>query len=1728
MLERLGSGEATEVYKVKDIVGGRVLALKTLISGAPREAETRLSREFYYLSRFSHTGIVTVHDFGSTPDHRPFFTMEHFPGVPVTAFFSGSRNIETLIAVAVQVLQALDSIHAQGLIHCDLKPQNILVRETDDRCETKLLDFGFAEQVSLADGTEPRGTLGYIAPEVFKGGDADARADLYSLGIVLYEILTGFGPSREKNLRNWLKMQYHTDLEPPRKINPDIPETLESLLVALTRREPERRPRSAAAVIEMLAGKAPEAVPTGTRRYLMAPGFVGRTAQIDQLRELLDAAGKGKAGAVCISGERGVGKSRLLSEFRFLAQLEGATLLRFEPVSLGARPQSLVEALISHLRIHSPGALPLPGADGWAEGASEESKYRVFETVTQRLKELCDSDRVEHSLVLLVDDFESFDPSSLEFLRYLVFSLGGERLLVAVAGLKEKRFIDLIAEFERRECFRHIVLPPMEADEVRSLVGSLLGDVTYADRLVEWLVSVTGGNPLFVIETVHALIEKEILSQRGTRWVLNLDELEAYRVPATVTDVVRDRLAKLADDELEILRVGAAAAGPFTLEFLRAVLGIEEKTLFSAIGRLKALGLLRSYASEGEGCFIIASKILEAVLTEGQSVEQRRDCHRRVALALELLYPEKQDRLLFDLAHHYGQAGISDRAYAYSIKAGQRAREFQLWEQALAFYEAALALPAQIPSAREKAELIETVGSLRELTGRFPEAIDSFKQGMSIVVSDRDLAADSLLLARFLRRLGTVHQKQDKNAEAISFFNQALSMLREKGSVAHINLLNDLGWSHCVAGEFDRAEDLLTQSLQLVEKLRHQKSAQYGELSARTLYYFSVLAAARRDRVLALQLAERSLAMYESRGDDHNTGKVSQFIATLWLQRGSADKAREYYERQLATQRRSGDVDFLMHSLHGLGVIYLEEGTWAKAYDCFAEALGYAERMGDSATMADLNSNLGTVCDERGDWAAADAHYAAALALHERLVQPRPADRAVALANLAELRSKQGDQTEAERLLDTAAGLTARVADPGLQLHLAVGRARLGLRAERFDVARRELAAAFGIARRERNARNLAVLYTLAAELRLATDDARRAAADAVRALRLLNDQPGSKEYAVALRVSGLANCVLDLTERGTQEVRRSIELLRERGSQYELALSLMASVQALTKQSRSDSGVDLFKISFSFRPVPQREINEAIDNLREAQNLFRTLGARGDAQRADELMNRVTQVSATIQLKAKERGEYLKVFYNLSELISMDLEKDDFAERILDLIIEVTRAERGLLFLVNENRLVPAAQRGVDKATLEDAESISRSVLQKVKRRGELIIAGDASSDSRFSMSNSVMLNKIRSLLCVPLRNEDKVIGTIYLDSRVNAHLFLEEDKNLLTSVSNLLAATIDRSVAFKKLQDDMSAVRADILEDAATGCFLGRSKAIQEVYRLIERIGPSDATVLLTGETGTGKGVIARLIHSKSGRRGKRFVSVDCGTLTETLLESELFGHVRGAFTGAVKDKEGLFETADGGTIFLDEISNTSLSVQAKLLAVLEDKVIRRVGETQIRRVDVRLICATNRDLERDVREGRFRQDLFYRMNVVAIDVPPLRKRTSDIPQLANYFVKRYSVQLNKPVSGFDDQVLKAFANYSWPGNVREFQNVIERAVIMTQNKRIGIEDLGEQFQSLADETTGDNGRRRVLEKDQVIAALKETGGNVSKAAELLQTHRRQLQRLIRRYHIERMNLT
>ena len=1753
ILTFLGEGDITEVYKVKDLVGNRVLAMKIAKHPVTKEIELRINQEFFHLSRFNHPGIVAPFDYGLAQDKRPYFTMEYIDGLPINRFFKGYSD--DLLLVLIQILKALDTIHNQGLIHCDLKPQNILICRisqspisdhnlaTNHDFKIKLLDFGFADSLNLETQT-PRGTLGYIAPEIFKGTGADARADLYSLGMVIYEVITGRGPSTEKDLRSWLRTQYYSNLPTPQELDSNIPESFSNLVMRLIQRDAFRRPISALEVIESIGAiaKLPQSLLVGVSKgeeenlFLSASSFIGREKQLMDLKNKLELVRRAKGQLVFLTGERGVGKSRLLQEFKFIAKLEGATIFTLTQASIGARPPSLIEDLLTHLSVYNSQDSKDSIRNAYSEAIeeelnSEENKFQNFEIVVNRLRQLVNSPKINHSLLILIDNFELFDPASIEFLRYLGFSIKNDRIFIITSCLNEQRILDLSREFNTKEFFTHIALEALSQLESEQLTKAILGNFSKVSELSSWLFSNTGGNPLFIIEALYSLLDNKIVRLEHGRLKFDSDKLKDYRTPSTVTEVIKYRLKNVPKEDLEVLRIGAASGGPFSLEFLRAVLGYDERLLFTVISRLRAMGLIRSVSQpiepaldlnqSGNALFVLSSKILEAIITEGISVSERRENHRKIALALELLYPNQQEHFLFNLAHHYTQAGIKDRAYDYCRRAGLKAKQLNLIDQASSFYENALSLSTNLATTKERIELIETVGELREITGRFVDAIDIYTQGMGVLFADKDLTRSDGYLPRLLRRLGLVCQKQGNYNEAISYFEQSLATLKEKNSAELVNLWNDIGWSQCTMGDFKKAEQFFTQALQAIDRLKLEKRRK-EKLLARTLYSLSVLSWYKADMKLASDLAQRSLELYETITDETNTSKLSQFLATLYWERGELTKAKDFYSRILPLQRQKGDVYFRIRTLQGLGLVSFDIGEWHQALEFLEEAKGLCEKIGDQAGLSDTLGNLAIIYEELGDWSRAVDFYKKDMELRQSLKDDK--GLAIGLVNTANLLIKKGDFVDAETFLKEATRIGERIKDKQILNESHIGKTKYNIMKGKFAEAAKNLAASLRLIRNTREKRSLIDRLLLSAEIRAGISDWKKCILSCDKAQIHLTKWLNPKMSALVLRWRGLAKSCLGFLDEGVDEIKKSTELLRTLGSKYELAVSLVTKCRALCLVTPSDKNIQDSNSPVYYKPLSERELIEISDDLREASDIFSSLGAKVNEEGVKDMLSHLSQLETTRHLKGRERGEYLKVFYELSELINLNLEKEDFADRLLDLIIDVTQAERGLLFLMQSDKLFPASARNVDHTTLEDAQSISKTVIKQVKKRAEPIICADALSDSRFLSSNSVILNKIRSLVCVPLRVEDKVIGTIYLDSRISPNVFAEDDKNLLISVANLLAATIDRSFAFKKMQEDFSAIREDILTDAVTGYFLGRSKAIKDVYQVIEQIAPTDCTVLLLGETGSGKGVLARLIHANGNRRANKFVSINCGTLPETLFESELFGHAKGAFTGAIRDKEGLFEIAEQGTIFMDEITNTTLSIQAKLLEVLEDKVIRRVGETETRRVDVRLICATNKDLEKEVKEGRFREDVYYRLNVVIILVPPLRDRKSDIMLLAGYFLKRYSKQLNKPMLGFEDEVATTLVEYSWPGNVRELQNVIERAVIMAQKRKISLENLGPKFESIAKTIKAEKTHKKTLGKEEVIEAMKASQGNVTRAAQLLSTHRRQLQRLLRRYGIDK----
>ena len=339
-------------------------------------------------------------------------------------------------------------------------------------------------------------------------------------------------------------------------------------------------------------------------------------------------------------------------------------------------------------------------------------------------------------------------------------------------------------------------------------------------------------------------------------------------------------------------------------------------------------------------------------------------------------------------------------------------------------------------------------------------------------------------------------------------------------------------------------------------------------------------------------------------------------------------------------------------------------------------------------------------------------------------------------------------------------------------------------------------------------------------------------------------------------------------------------------------------------------------------------------------------------------------------------------------------------------------------------------------------------------------------------------------------------------------------------------LRAIVKRALDRRELALENVLLRSELKASFGPDVTVGQSKLMKQVEELVQKVGPTDTTVLITGESGTGKELVARAMHRHSCRRDKPFVVVDCGSLVENLFESELFGHVKGSFTGAVATKYGRFELANGGTLFFDEIGNIGVNTQTKLLRVLQEREITKVGSSQVVKVDVRIVAATNKDLQKAVKSGAFREDLFYRLSVVPIALPPLRERRDDIPLLAKHFLSKYNKKRRKNIVAISDRAMRALVEYEWPGNVRELENAIERAVVLAENDVIEPSDLlyyGLTLETPSRPNTHGIPRLADVEKEHIVKTLKMFDGHRGKTAETLGIDRKTLRSKLRRYGIE-----
>jgi Nif-specific regulatory protein len=662
--------------------------------------------------------------------------------------------------------------------------------------------------------------------------------------------------------------------------------------------------------------------------------------------------------------------------------------------------------------------------------------------------------------------------------------------------------------------------------------------------------------------------------------------------------------------------------------------------------------------------------------------------------------------------------------------------------------------------------------------------------------------------------------------------------------------------------------------------------------------------------------------------------------------------------------------------------------------------------------------------------------------------------------------------------------------------------------------------------------------------------------------------------------------------ERDERVLGRLIEFLRKKGMQWHLSMALLTRGEALLALQRGAEAEaslnEVIKVSERIRDrmlfwrcqyllgrISEQGLrNErALRQYRRAAHTVREIAHDIEEERirasflgqveVRDLLSRYERLGKEVGRKARhdvallKRNELTsrKMLASLSAIgqrLTSILELDALLASILDLAIDNVRAERGVVYLMDEvtGTMSPASARGLDGEDLEDLSSFSRSVVERAAE-GKTILTVDVGQDPTLSSIRSLIVHQVKSILCVPMRARGRVVGLIYLDTRKAQQLFTDKERTFIESFASQAAVAVENARLFGAMRAENTRLRQEV--EGRFKELVGGSAAMRRLRDTIAGILETDCTVLVTGESGTGKELVARALHYNSPRHKGPFVPIDCGALPENLLEAELFGYCRGAFTGADRERVGLIESASGGTLFLDEITNTSLALQARLLRVLQEREVRRVGDNQPRKIDVRVVAATNADLQALMARNQFRQDLYYRLNVVAIEVPALRDRLEDIPGLTRHILDR-SAGPDRPVKGLGPGVVELLCRHDWPGNIRELENVLERAAILSRGDLITVDALPEFLRSAwpgpravgrgaslsvgGDRRPADRGQRLVVgahdqadasgagrktgEQTMIEEALRRFAGDKAKAARYIGWNRQKLYRRMKSFRI------
>ncbi|MCA9633894.1 MAG: sigma 54-interacting transcriptional regulator, partial [Myxococcales bacterium] len=909
----------------------------------------------------------------------------------------------------------------------------------------------------------------------------------------------------------------------------------------------------------------------------------------------------------------------------------------------------------------------------------------------------------------------------------------------------------------------------------------------------------------------------------------------------------------------------------------------------------------------------------------------------------------------------------------------------------------------------------------------------------------------------------------------------------------------------------------------------------------------------------AEQLAREALGALGKNADPLLVASLEATLGVALSYLGETDQADDMLKRAATAFARSVRPKDQLRAVSYRALNAYRAGRTAQAASEYRQVLEVAEQHGLGENIANAALNYGVACHQAGELGAALDSYQRGLRLGIALGQ---VSVTVALTfNLAKLYTDVGAVDRASLYVRQ---LEQRARQHRLEFWViaaATLRGELALARAEFDAARQafgEALAGFSQAatRREQAEVELHLAETeLAAwsgglgETNLGATEVHPAEAHIAKARDLL--QPLDAPDVLARLHLGEAKLSLAQNDaRGaTTRIEAVLPAIREAGQ-----LAMLAEAESLLAQAWEAAGAST---------LAQRARESARESWeRVAASLPRGLRATFWGHGSRSRIAPQTR-GASVEGRTSKLERLLAVNRKLNSSVTTQ----EVLAVAIDSAIELTGAERGFVLLAegagraladgrSSNRFSVAVARNVDRERIGRSHlKFSRSIAEQAVKSGEPVLTVDASSDPRFVSNQSVHAMQLKSVVCVPIRSPESTLGALYLDNRFRPANFDEADMGLLLAFADQVAIALRnaqlhdelslKADALLKRTEELEAERARVAElaegqareiDRLTdevksrqaalesrydyGQIVGKSAAMERLFAKLDRVIDTNASVVIEGESGTGKELVARAVHFNSPRKQAPFVAINCSAVPGSLLESELFGHVKGAFTGADRDREGLLAAAKGGTVFLDEIGETPLDMQAKLLRALEDHEVRPVGSQRSVKVDFRLVCATNRHLRDEVASGRFREDLFYRISVVEIHLPALRERDGDVLLVAERLLERICKDIDRAPPALGKDAAKALLGYSWPGNVRELENVLTNAVLLGAGEQLRASDLHLPGGKKSERKAKSRREFEASEVDRISEALAQHRWNVSAVSRALKIPRATLYRKLKRY--------